>query len=43
MKKGEDKATENEHGEGVGESEVSYIATYADIYNRLSFWQVFLM
>ena len=35
---------ENEHGRGGGKKpEVSFIAAYADIYIRLSFWQLSLM
>ena len=37
IKKEKTKRLKMSTGKGVGESEVSYIGTYADIYNRLSF------
>ena len=41
---GEGGGGENEHGGGGGKKpEVSFIAAYADIYIRLSFWQLSLM
>ena len=36
------KGMEISTGEGVGGNEVPFMATYANIYIRLSFWQLFL-